>query len=49
MSTIKLNPELAKTYGVETIEEYGDLLILIVNQTIRQNSRNGRSIIGRGS
>jgi hypothetical protein len=27
MSTIKLNPELAKTYGVETIEEYGDLLI----------------------
>jgi hypothetical protein len=27
MSTIKLNPELAKTYGVETIEEYRDLLI----------------------
>ena len=27
MNTIKLNPELVELYGVETIEEYGDLMI----------------------
>lgn len=27
MNTIKLNPELAKKYGVETLEEYGDMMI----------------------
>lgn len=27
MNTIKLNPELAKKYGVETLEDYGDMMI----------------------
>ncbi|WP_345952159.1 hypothetical protein ABDD95_24035 (plasmid) [Mucilaginibacter sp. PAMB04274] len=27
MNTIKLNPELAKKYGVENLEEYGDMMI----------------------
>ncbi|WP_345956057.1 hypothetical protein [Mucilaginibacter sp. PAMB04168] len=27
MNTIKLDPELAKKYGVENLEEYGDMLI----------------------
>lgn len=37
MNTIKLNPELAKKYGVENLEEYGDMMIPIANQTIMQN------------
>lgn len=27
MNTIKLNPELARKYGVENLEEYGDMMI----------------------
>lgn len=27
MNTVKLNPELVKVYGVESIEEYGDSMI----------------------
>ncbi|SDH53256.1 hypothetical protein SAMN05421827_12823 [Pedobacter terrae] len=27
MNTVKLNPELAKKYGVETLEDYGDMMI----------------------
>lgn len=27
MNTIQLNPELAKKYGVDNLEEYGDMMI----------------------
>lgn len=27
MNTVKLNPELAKKYEVETLEDYGDMMI----------------------
>lgn len=48
MNTIKLNPELAKKYGVETLEDYGDMMISFCESDNQEKIKEMADVLSDG-